>query len=228
MASMLAGSRTGLWVWNGTSATDLVSGLDPTGLTLYNGVVLFSGLDVSGHAELWDWDGTAVHELSSGIGATTGLAPFDLTAVSITTPPPPTNFSVLDTTTNTPFQTNGTPYSGPVAGLQWEFIDANNGQPQRHRKRAKRLHPYRLRRGRNQRQPRQREQCAGRVYGIKLPRWEALVNDTFFVDDRSPSADIWSTVSNFHAGTPQLSLESPKAASTRRGSMARGRPDLQG
>ena len=25
-------------------------------------------------------------------------------------------------------------------------------------------------------------------------------DDTFFVDDRSPSADIWSTVSNFHAG----------------------------
>ena len=24
--------------------------------------------------------------------------------------------------------------------------------------------------------------------------------DTFFVDDRSPSADIWSTISNFHAG----------------------------
>jgi Ca2+-binding RTX toxin-like protein len=25
-------------------------------------------------------------------------------------------------------------------------------------------------------------------------------DDTFFVDDRSPSADIWSTVSDFHAG----------------------------
>jgi Ca2+-binding RTX toxin-like protein len=25
-------------------------------------------------------------------------------------------------------------------------------------------------------------------------------DDTFFVDDRSPSADIWSTVANFHAG----------------------------
>ena len=24
--------------------------------------------------------------------------------------------------------------------------------------------------------------------------------DTFFVDDRGPSSDIWSTVSNFHAG----------------------------
>ena len=24
--------------------------------------------------------------------------------------------------------------------------------------------------------------------------------DTFFVDDRGPSADIWSTVNNFHAG----------------------------
>jgi Ca2+-binding RTX toxin-like protein len=25
-------------------------------------------------------------------------------------------------------------------------------------------------------------------------------DDTFFVDDRSPSADIWSTVANFHSG----------------------------
>jgi hypothetical protein len=25
-------------------------------------------------------------------------------------------------------------------------------------------------------------------------------NDTFFVDDRNPSSDIWSTVANFHAG----------------------------
>ena len=33
--------------------------------------------------------------------------------------PTSTNFSELDTTTNIPLQTNGTPYSGPVAGLQW-------------------------------------------------------------------------------------------------------------
>ena len=33
-----------------------------------------------------------------------------------------TNFSVVDTTTNTPFQSNGTAYSGPVAGLQWQYI----------------------------------------------------------------------------------------------------------
>ena len=75
-----ASGQAGLWVTNGTARRIWYSGLDPTGLTLYNGVVLFSGLDGSGHAQLFDWDGTTVHELSSGIGATTGLAPFDLTA----------------------------------------------------------------------------------------------------------------------------------------------------
>ena len=42
---------------------------------------------------------------------------------TLTPDPAGANFSVLDTTTQTPFQIDGMPYSGPVAGLQWEFID---------------------------------------------------------------------------------------------------------
>ena len=47
----------GLWAWNGTSATELVSGIDPSNFAINNGVVLFSGLDSNGHAQLLETNG---------------------------------------------------------------------------------------------------------------------------------------------------------------------------
>ncbi len=83
-----------MWVTDGTAGgTHEVagtSGLDPTGMTVYNGVVLFSGLDGSGHAQLWKTNGATVQEISTGLGSPAGLIPFDLTSVSISTPPPTT------------------------------------------------------------------------------------------------------------------------------------------
>jgi hypothetical protein len=196
-------SGHGLWAWNGTSATELVAGIDPSNFTLYNGIALFSGLDSNGHAQLWETNGTAAgtHELVSGPDTLTGLVPFDLTAVSIATPPPPstTNFSVLDTTTNTPLQTNGTPYSGPVAGLQWELIDtttdnlnvtANVPNVFIHTGSGEDAINVSHANGNNV-----LDGSTGSNFLVG-----GSGNDTFFVDDRSPSADIWSTVSNFHAG----------------------------
>ena len=58
------------------------TGLNPTNITVYNGEVLFSGLDASGDMNLWVSDGTAggTHELIGVVGAdATGLAPSDLT-----------------------------------------------------------------------------------------------------------------------------------------------------
>jgi hypothetical protein len=111
----------------------------------------------------------------------------------------PTNFSVLDTTTNTPLQTNGTQYSGPVAGLEWEdiytgsdnlsvtanapnvFIHTGSGED------AINV-----------------SNVAGNNVLDGSTESNFLVggsgDDTFFVDDRSPAADIWSTVANFHGG----------------------------
>ena len=62
--------RPQLWVTNGTVAgthelTGIVGagttagGFNPSGFTLYDGVVLFSGVDSSGHDELWMTNGTA-------------------------------------------------------------------------------------------------------------------------------------------------------------------------
>jgi hypothetical protein len=110
-----------------------------------------------------------------------------------------TNFSVLDTTTNTPVETNGTPYSGPVAGLQWEFIDPTTDNlnvtadvPNVF------IHTGSGEDAINVSQANGSNVLDGSTGSNFLMGGSG--NDTFFVDDRGPSADIWSTVSNFHAG----------------------------
>ena len=86
------GGLSGLWVTNGTvgGTHELVagaggasdpSGLNPTNLTVFDGEVLFSGLDASGDMGLWVTNGTAAgtHELTGITGADpSGLAPSDL------------------------------------------------------------------------------------------------------------------------------------------------------
>ena len=110
-----------------------------------------------------------------------------------------TNFSAQDTTTNTPFQTNGTPYSGPVAGLQWEDIDtttdnlnvtANVPDVFIHTGSGEDAINVSHANGNNV-----LDGSTGSNFLVG-----GSGDDTFFVDDRGPSADIWSTVSNFHAG----------------------------
>jgi hypothetical protein len=109
------------------------------------------------------------------------------------------NFSVLDTTTQTPFQIDGTPYSGPVAGLQWEFIDnasdnlavtANVPNVFIHTGSGEDAIDVSKANGDNV-----LDGSTGSNFLVG-----GSGDDTFFVDDRSPSADIWSTVANFHAG----------------------------
>ena len=109
------------------------------------------------------------------------------------------NFSVLDTTTQTPFQIDGTPYSGPVAGLQWQFIDnasdnlsvtANVPNVFIHTGSGEDAIDVSKANGNNV-----LDGSTGSNFLVG-----GSGDDTFFVDDRSPSTDIWSTVANFHAG----------------------------
>ena len=122
----------GLWVSNGTAAgthelTGITgadpSGLAPSDLTVYNGEVLFRGLDQSGKAALWITDGTVAgtHELNGIAGASTtgiGLDPSGFTVyggVAL--------FSGVDSSGNQElWQTNGsaggTTEIGPVSGTQ--------------------------------------------------------------------------------------------------------------
>jgi Ca2+-binding RTX toxin-like protein len=109
------------------------------------------------------------------------------------------NFSVLDTTTSTPVEINETPYSGPVAGLQWEFIDPTTDNlnvtanvPNVF------IHTGSGEDAINVSQANGNNVLDGSTGSNFLVGGTG--DDTFFVDDRGPSADIWSTVSNFHAG----------------------------
>jgi hypothetical protein len=116
-----------------------------------------------------------------------------------TIPPLFTHFSVQDTTTNTPIQINGTPYSGSVVGPQWEFIDAatdnlnvtaNVPNVFIHTGSGEDAIDVSHANGNNV-----LDGSTGSNFLVG-----GSGDDTFFVDDRGPSADIWSTVSNFHAG----------------------------
>jgi hypothetical protein len=110
-----------------------------------------------------------------------------------------TNFSVLDTTTNTPFQSNGTPYSGPVAGLQSEFIDTTSDNLNV----TANVPNVFIHAGSGEDAINVSHAGGNNVLDGSTGS-NFLVggsgDDTFFVDDRSPSADIWSTVSDFHTG----------------------------
>ena len=93
-----AHGQTGLWESNGTASgtlelTGIVGaptagqGLDPSYLTVFNGQVLFNGLDSGGQRGLWETDGTVAgtHELTGIAGASTtgiGLYPSDLTVLN--------------------------------------------------------------------------------------------------------------------------------------------------
>jgi hypothetical protein len=127
-------------------------------------------------------------------GGPNSTAATDTFAVNVAT-----NFSVLDTTTNTSFQSNGTPYSGPVAGLQTEFIDTTSDNID-----VTANVPNVFIHGGSGEDAINVSHAGGNNVLDGGTGSNFLVggsgDDTFFVDDRGPTADIWSTVSNFHAG----------------------------
>jgi hypothetical protein len=145
-------------------------------------------------------------DLAAWAQSTGGLYQF-LSQFTGTTPPAGSsvpdpdgaNFRVLDTTTHSPFQITGTPYSGPVAGLQWEFIDnasdnlsvtANVPNVFIHTGSGEDAIDVSSAGGNNV-----LDGSTGSNFLVG-----GSGDDTFFVDDRAPPADVWSTVSNFHAG----------------------------
>jgi Matrixin len=118
-------------------------------------------------------------------------------AVDASAPTQGAGIGILDTTTGQPVAATAEPYTGPVAGLQEQYINITNDSLN---------------------------------ISVSTPNWfihsgsgtDAIavssgVNvldggtasnfltggngaDTFFVDDRGPASDIWSTVNNFHSG----------------------------
>lgn len=112
-------------------------------------------------------------------------------------PPPPSPLSVLDTTTNTPIAATGTPYNGPVAGLQNQYINASvdglnvtASTPNWFIHTGSGTDAIAVNGGINV-----LDGGTGSNFLVG-----ANGTDTFFVDDRNAPSDIWSTVVGFHQG----------------------------
>jgi Protein of unknown function (DUF3383) len=146
-----------------------------------------------GDLAAWGQSTDGLYQFLSG---STGTTP----AAGMSTPAPDlagANFNVLDTTTNRPLQTDGAPYSGPVAGLQWEYIDVASDNlnvtanvPNVFIDTGSGENAVAVKSGTNV--------LNGGTGSNFLTGGSGT--DTFFVDDLHASSDIWSTVANFHAG----------------------------
>jgi hypothetical protein len=142
---------------------------------------------------------------ASGIGTdiTIGAAPPppSSTPPAATPPPPsstpPADIAAFDTTTNQPVAAVGQAYTGPVAGLQNEYINVTSDS----------LNVTAV-------TPNWFIHTGSGTDAIAVSSGTNVLDggtgsnflaggggtDTFFVDDRGASADLWSTVAGFHAG----------------------------
>ncbi len=112
---------------------------------------------------------------------------------------PATQFAITDTTSNASSSAAGTAYSGPVAGLEWEYITTTTDSLNI----AATAPNTFIHTGSGN-----DALDVSRVNGNNVLDGGTGSNflvggsgdDTFFVDDRGPAADIWDTVTNFHSG----------------------------
>ena len=112
------------------------------------------------------------------------------------------NFTVTDTTTGVTTNVPGDAYSGPVAGLAFQYIytgpdntNVTGNVPNAFIHTGSGFDAIDVSAvgGTN-------VLDGGTNSNFLVGGKDASGNDTFFVDDRSPPGDIWSTVGNFHAG----------------------------
>jgi hypothetical protein len=112
-------------------------------------------------------------------------------------PSPPPEISLLDTTTGQASAVTPSPYSGPVAGLQHQFVYAGGDNVNV----TVTDDNWFLKGGPGE----DALQAHGGYNVLDGSTGSNFLTggsgtDTFFVDDRSPPSDIWSTVNNFHQG----------------------------
>jgi hypothetical protein len=107
------------------------------------------------------------------------------------------SLAVLDTTTGLPLPAVSTPYAGPVAGLQSEYINITSDSMNM----SMSTPNWFIHSGSG-------DDAIAVSSGTNVLDGGTGSNfltggsgtDTFFVDDRAAPADIWSTVNNFHVG----------------------------
>jgi len=113
--------------------------------------------------------------------------------------PPPANFTVADQTTGQQFLASGDSYTGPVAGIQHQYINLTLDSlnvtataPNCF------IHTGSGNDAINVSKTNGTNVLDGGTGSNFLVGGSG--NDTFFVDDRAATTDIWSTISSFHAG----------------------------
>lgn len=168
--------------------------------------ILLSGLDSSlSYDELSSSNG-ATFNATAAIFSTTTIAAgtigtFDAsgsyTPGASPSPPPSTGLTITDTTTGQPISATPQAYSGPVAGLTSEYISTTTDSlnvtvttPGWFIHTGSGTDAIAVSSGTNV--------LDGSTGSNFLTGGTGT--DTFYVDDRGPTANIWSTINNFHAG----------------------------
>jgi Ca2+-binding RTX toxin-like protein len=175
-----------------SQVTDYIDGYSSAGL-------LISGLTVSGVAaasgSISTLNGILGVLSASPLPAQTSLTFTPSGSSNIT--PSATGLAVTDTTTGQPLTVTPQPYSGPVAGLSSEFITATTDSLNV----TASTPGWFIHTGSG-------NDAIAVSSGTNVLDGSTGSNfltggtgdDTFFVDNRGPTADIWSTVNQFHSG----------------------------
>jgi len=125
--------------------------------------------------------------------------PTPVTPPPVVTPPEPVRFLLANMTTGTTSGAAGDAYSGPVAGLQHQYITVSTDNLN-----ITAMAPNTFIHSGSGSDAIDVSRGGGNNVLDGSTGSNFLVggagNDTFFVDDRSAAADIWSTVVNFHSG----------------------------
>lgn len=109
-----------------------------------------------------------------------------------------TNFDVLDTTTNAQIPSEGSAYTGPVANLQFQYLNTTtDGLNVTANVDNVFMHSGS---GQDALQAHGGTNVLDGGTGSNFLVGTTDGTDTFFVDDRGAPADIWSTVVHFHVG----------------------------
>jgi hypothetical protein len=155
-----------------------------------------------------DWDSTVHGDAfgPSGPGAPGTISATDLRVMDIlgwtpaaATPPPPGNFVVGDTTTNATTAVAGNTYTGPVSGLEQQYINITSDSlniisfvPDAfiHSGSGTDAIDVSKTNGNNI-----LDGSSGSNFLVG-----GTGSDTFFLDDRGATASIWSSILNFHSG----------------------------
>jgi hypothetical protein len=146
------------------------------------------------------YDGIASPSVANQVSTTDleemNVLGYDLVSVN-PTPTPTPGIAVFDTTTSQPLSATAQPYTGPVSGLTNEYINITTDSLNI-----------------SVSTPNWFIHSGGGNDAISVSSGTNVLDgdtgsnflsggsgtDTFFVDDRGPTADIWDTVNNFHAG----------------------------